>query len=123
MPVLGPAETIDPVCGVTIVSAAYAVGPARPANITARIDTAANRPRVRGWFSRAVAASTPTTTIVHFSHGTKRALRPSNTQAIATVAATATAIAIRTHHLSRRRHAITLPMPISAAMAGESATV
>ncbi|CAB4935620.1 unannotated protein [freshwater metagenome] len=123
IPVFGPADTIDPVCGVPIVSTAYAVGPASPANITARIATAASLPRVSAGISRATTATTPTTRIAHFSHGTKLALRPSSTHASATVDAAASAIAIRTHNRCRSRHSITLPIPTSAATAGESATV
>ena len=76
-----------------------------------------------GWPGSGPAAAAPASAMTTRSQGIQSGLRPSSTQAQPAVTSSVPASAIRAGQRSRIRHSATEPMPISAPMAGASATV
>ena len=101
----------------------YAPGAARHAATasaaTARLAAVVNRPTT----SSSAAAPTPPTATAARNHGSHSSFRANNTAARMALTATVPASAVAARMSKRCRHNSVAPIPITAAMAGASATV
>ncbi|SHV60157.1 Uncharacterised protein [Mycobacteroides abscessus subsp. abscessus] len=112
----GPAEGSAPPCGVAMVAAEYATGPASAAT-SAATTTALGHLLI----ARPISASSARIRIAQRSQGWNSGERPNSSHAIAAVSISRAARQARTQDFSRSCQPSTEPAPTSAATAGVSA--